>query len=94
LFESLFDREGRGGWTAAELSRRLKVSSNTASKWALYFGVKLENGWKKSWTARRRLRSWKFNWNKVNWKKRDCDIAKKFSVSRERVRQMRKRFAP
>lgn len=67
----------------AEIALRLDEPYHTVYRWAQFFRYPFPD--------RRSFKPSVVDWNKVEWELRDAEIARQLGVSRERVRQVRKK---
>lgn len=73
----------------AEAARFLGLKHTTVRRWLILLGYQFKDGRASSWTIRRRRSQMKFIAERADWSLPNIVIAKKFKVSRERVRQVR-----
>lgn len=78
--------------TQAEAARRLKHPHGTVRLWLIRLNYPFVDGRSQHWTKERVTSRQKIDPNKVDWSDRNIDIAARFGVSRERVRQLRERM--
>ena len=80
------------GLCARELAAYLGCSEPPATKWAKVAGYALVDGRSRSWDEARRASTHWGDWSNVDWQDENIDISRQVGVSRERVRQVRKRL--
>lgn len=78
------------GLSVTEIAHRTGWSRDSATKRLRLYGYRTADGRHRAWSVEERLRHAKLPFNEVDWSMANADIARKYSVSRERVRQVRK----
>jgi hypothetical protein len=78
--------------TQTQAGKFLKLKSCTVRLWLLRFGYKSPDGREIEWPESRRAKRRIMNPAKVDWSQTNLAIAKKYGISRERVRQVRSRL--
>ena|SRR3990172_835602 len=84
------------GLTQTGAANFLKQPAKLVRDWIIKAKYDFKDGRKGPWSEARRRNSQKLDWRRVDWSKRDCEIArwiqqhKNINISRERVRQVRK----
>lgn len=77
------------GLTTNEIKRRLGKPLRTVQYWVARLGYKAADP--KGWIMRRQRHAKHRRWKRVDWSKTNIAIAKQLGISREAVRQMRKK---
>lgn len=71
-----------------QAARFLKRPEGTVRYWIAKLGYRFADG-RRKWSDERLCKARTFNYADIDWGMRDCQLAKKHGVTRERIRQIR-----